>query len=319
MHAEKAPLQLTTLRINLPFFPAAAIHVVRYQTPSPRSCTIMTFFNAFLPPSQLPRLKRPSPHQTCAKNPPVASLHPTRRQLLSTAVSISLTTVLPFPIHAEPSETNRIFLDISVAGKPRGRIVISLYGNDAPTSVDTLVKLVQGNLRNRAGRTAGYKYSQGTKVVAGKRVQLGTIKQVDIANQQPGVPQRQMVTVEVPENRDSNSLSHNAPGIVSVRRGGSFEFCLLLAEDLTLDESNLVVGRVVDGMNIVNDLGKVPTNRKTIRDGYRSVGKAIGDPRAKIDVSCATFEHPDCFSCSNLTCCFGSNHHRVAECSWKTK
>ncbi|CAN8066366.1 unnamed protein product [Agarophyton chilense] len=213
-----------------------------------------------------------------------------RRQVLQLIV-LSVATLPPSTrVHAAPdagagvSASDRVFFDISVAGRPVGRVVIQLFADAAPVSVDTFKRLVEGTLRNRSGRTAGYKYAQAARVISGKRVDLGRVKQIDELNQQPGVPQRQIVTVQVPENRDSNHLSHDAKGLVSVQRGGSFEFSVLLAPDAELDSTHLVIGRVVDGMNVVQVLGNVPTNRKTNRDGFRNIGKAIGDARAKVDL-----------------------------------
>lgn len=68
--------------------------------------------------------------------------------------------------------------------------------------------------------------------------------------------------------------------------GGAFEFQLALGEDRAADAHWVVIGEVVEGMQLVDDLGKVPVNRKTLRDGYRNVGKVIGDSRANLDVRC---------------------------------
>ncbi|KAI0562292.1 cyclophilin type peptidyl-prolyl cis-trans isomerase [Gracilaria domingensis] len=228
-----------------------------------------------------------------------------RRQVLQ---MLLLSVAMPVPAHvhtaplvaaaAAASGSDRVFFEVSVAGRPAGRFVVELFADAAPVSVDTFKKLVDGSLRNRSGRTAGYRYAQASRVIAGKHVELGRVKQIDALNQQPGIPQRQILTVQVPENRDSNQLSHDSKGLVSVQRGGSFEFSVLLAPDAELDESHLVIGRVVDGMNVIDVLGKVPTNRKTIRDGYRNIGRAIGDARAKVDVRYPV--HPFLISCVSL-------------------
>lgn len=244
---------------------------------------------AFVPRPPLPASARQTPPRILRMSePPSPKPYTTsRRRLLSSALSLSAIAVLPTMSRASAVATNTVFMDISVAGNPAGRVVIALYAQEAPVSVDTFVKLINGTLRNRGGKTAGFKYSQAAKVVPDKRVELGRVKQIDALNQQPGLPQRQTVGVDVPENRDANQLHHDMSGLVSVRRGGSFEFSLMLAPDQAMDEQNLVIGRVVEGMDVVERLGKVPTNRKTIRDGYRSLGKAIGDARAKVDV-CTT-------------------------------
>lgn len=217
----------------------------------------------------------------------------TRRQFLRvfTLISLSTTTTIlnSTPINSEtfisPKVTDHVYFEISVAGKQYGRIIVDLYGDEAPKSVDTFKNLVNGTLRSRSGKSTGYRYSQASKIVANKRIELGRIKQIDTINQQPGTPQRQLIPVPIPENRDNNLLSHNQPGLISVKRGGSFEFNVLLDADSTLDEQSIVIGKIVDGMDVIERLSKIPTNKKTNRDGFRNVGKAIGDARAKIDVS----------------------------------
>lgn len=184
-----------------------------------------------------------------------------------------------------PPENPKVYLDISIAGQPKGRITIALARDAAPASVDTFAALANGTLRDRTGRTAGYNRSVGSRVVAGKRVYLGRVNQIDALNQSPGTPQRQQRSVAYPANEDRNNLVHDRPGVVSVSKGGSFEFSISATPDPDVDEESTVIGYVVDGMDVVDQLVKVPTNRKTIRDGYRNIGKAIGDPRANVQVS----------------------------------
>lgn len=181
-------------------------------------------------------------------------------------------------------ETPKVYFDISVAGQPKGRITIALARDAAPASADTFAALANGTLRDRSGRTAGYNRSVGSRVVAGKRVYLGRVNQIDALNQSPGTPQRQQRSVAYPSNEDRNELVHDRPGVVSVSKGGSFEFSISATPDPDVDEESTVIGYVVEGMDVVDQLVKIPTNRKTIRDGYRNIGKAIGDPRANVQV-----------------------------------
>lgn len=240
---------------------------------------------------------------TPSKNPPQVdapaasfsskqTLKSSRRSFIqkvsAAVIALPLVQVPNVPVEAgkEAPQKNghRVFVDISIVGKPKGRITIDLFPNEAPGSVDTFENLISGTLRNRKGRIAGYRYSQATQVIPHSRVYLGRLNQIDSLNQASGTPQRQQVVVEAPLNNDKNDLLHDRPGLVSVEKGGGFEFVITAKPDPALDETNIVIGEVVDGMDLVNTLVNVPINRKTIRDGYRSVGKAIGDPRAKVQV-----------------------------------
>ena len=42
---------------------------------------------------------------------------------------------------AEPEVTQRVFLDIEVGGKPAGRIVVGLFGNEVPKTVANFAAL----------------------------------------------------------------------------------------------------------------------------------------------------------------------------------
>ena len=66
------------------------------------------------------------------------------------------------PALATPTSSHRVYLEISVAGRPRGRVVLRLDPTLAPVSTATVEALATGTLRRRSGRTAGYRYSQAS-------------------------------------------------------------------------------------------------------------------------------------------------------------
>lgn len=182
--------------------------------------------------------------------------------------------------------TDSVYLDIKIAGASVGRLVIGLFGTEAPVSVAAFKESCGDGIKGRAGRTAGYKGSVAGRV-SSTYVEMGRVKQIDELNQSPGTPQRQTRAILPPENRETNSLRHDGRGIVSVKRGGgSFEFIITLERDSSLDNDNLVVGKIIgpDSNLVLEKIAQVPTNRKTVRDGFRNVGRAIGDARAKVDV-----------------------------------
>lgn len=215
-----------------------------------------------------------------------------RRNVLKQIIVLTTANVLLKPLKTpllsiaaeDGQQSPHIYFDMSIAGRPAGRVTIELYGDAAPASSKTFQALVAGNLGNRSGQKAGYRYAQGSRILKGKCVYLGRLNQIDAVNQSPGTPQRQQRLVEYPVNSDHNDISHDSPGLLTVSKGGSFEFGILAQPMPELDQDNIVIGHVVDGMDVVNQLVNVPTNRKTIRDGYRKIGKAIGDARANVQV-----------------------------------
>lgn len=213
-----------------------------------------------------------------------------RRAVLQMAAAAALyTTHIDLALAAEGTTdaavTDRAYLDLRIGGQTAAqRVVIGLFGDAAPNSVGTFKQACNNAVRGRGGAVAGYKYSTGSRVVRGRFVELGRVKQVD-PNQTAGVPQRLPAGVRPSLNNDLNELRHDARGVVGVKKGGgAFEFVIAFNEDQALDEEHIVIGRVMDGFSVLDALEKVPVTKKTSRDGFRKVGKAIGDARAKVDV-----------------------------------
>lgn len=181
--------------------------------------------------------------------------------------------------------TDKVYFDMKIGGNPAGRLEIGLFGGDAPISVESFKEACSSGIKGRAGRTAGYKGSVAGRV-SSTYVGMGVVKQIDELNQSPGTPQRQTRAIVPVENREGNTLAHDARGIVSVKRGGgTFEFLVTLDSDRSLDNDYLVIGKILrDEQDVLAKIASVPTNRKTVRDGFRNVGRAIGDARAKVDL-----------------------------------
>jgi cyclophilin family peptidyl-prolyl cis-trans isomerase len=64
-----------------------------------------------------------------------------------------------------------------------------------------------------------------------------------------------------------NNLKHDAPGIVSVRRGNTSGFGFMIYPGggsdkavSSLDENHIVVGKVLEGMDVVQQLNDVPVD-----------------------------------------------------------
>jgi hypothetical protein len=60
------------------------------------------------------------------------------------------------------------------------------------------------------------------------------------------------------------------------------EFAITVASAGELDETNLVVGRVVEGLDIIVELSKLPVVKDNSGSPFFKAGKAIGDKRANV-------------------------------------
>jgi len=190
----------------------------------------------------------------------------------------------PTPATA-PRISDRCYLDMELNGKLLGRVVVGLWGEEAPTSVQTFAQL--------CGKTypggLSYAYSAMSKVFPNQLVVLGKItgdgtKKVDKKIDETGrvrVTYTDRATYET-ANTDSPSTSHSSEGLVSVRRGGgTFEFGVTLQPMPDLDRDYIVIGQVLEGMDVIKRLSRVKyIPPEDLREAFRSVAKAIGDPRA---------------------------------------
>jgi len=65
------------------------------------------------------------------------------------------------------------------------------------------------------------------------------------------------------KHADQNGLSHDNNGFVSVvRGGGKFDFTIAPKSNRDLDETNLIIGRVLSGMDVVEKINNVPVSRE---------------------------------------------------------
>lgn len=95
-----------------------------------------------------------------------------------------------------------------------------------------------------------YDYSSVWRVLPNERIDVGAVTGKFVARENPNF-----------ENTKSTTLKHDSPGVVSVRRGndGGFGFTIYPGGDASiLNTDNIVVGRVIEGMHVVQKLNEIP-------------------------------------------------------------
>eukprot|EP00977_Amphora_coffeiformis_P020628 scaffold8374_cov175-Amphora_coffeaeformis.AAC.67 len=209
-----------------------------------------------------------------------------RRDALRNAALIASSVFLKRePSFAAESSATAVITDkiyINVKGIPgtdeQKRIVIGLFGKDSPNSVAKLKSLVTSQglpapCRPKAERVlqkeqleankvynaciegedqgVTLQYSQIWRIIRDERIDMGSVLGKFVAR-------------EYPDWQDApNSFKHDSPGVVSVRRGneGGFGFCIYPGNGSSptyLDDEHIVVGRVIEGLDIVEALNQVP-------------------------------------------------------------
>ena len=173
-------------------------------------------------------------------------------------------------------------------------ITIGLFGKDAPQPVSILEKLVtsagypakckpkeiRALQREQLEANKVYNACMETEDTKGVNYDLSTVwrivkdERIDL-----GAVSGKFVAREYPTFNGTNSLSHDAEGVVSVRLGndGGFGFTIYPGggSNSDLDETNIVVGRVIDGMDVVKKLNELPVIQSS-SIGYKAL--ASGDP-----------------------------------------
>jgi cyclophilin family peptidyl-prolyl cis-trans isomerase len=197
-------------------------------------------------------------------------------------------TLLPIRAHAletfsthDAQVTDRIYVEIKglrSSAEPR-RIVIGLFGKDSPDSAFKLKSLAtqQGltaSCRPKAERLLQKEQLEANKVFnsckenekQGVSLQYSTIWRV-IKNERIdlGAVAGKFVARDYPDWQETNgsALKHDAPGLVSVRRGneGGFGFTIYPGDGVDagyLDQEHIVVGQVIEGMDVVQELNEIP-------------------------------------------------------------
>ena len=162
--------------------------------------------------------------------------------------------------------TDKVRFDISVGGENSGALTLGLWRDAAPESVDAFVRLSRGTFVSEAGEEpASYDGAMVDRVERDLSVTFGKLKKTGGTTRLvAGVTRPQRVPVAPPATSDAlNGVSNDAAGLLSVRRGGgSFEFCLATRADAAeqLDSTQIVIGQVLEGMELLERINTLPTN-----------------------------------------------------------
>ncbi|CAO2185301.1 unnamed protein product [Urochloa humidicola] len=205
----------------------------------------------------------------------------------------------PGPCLAKLPVTATAFLDVSIGGEPAGRITVGLFGDASPAATSRFLSLVTG---------VGYRRKEFVKIVPGYVQHGGVVSYPAV----PFVTDRLAAEADALRERcGDGAVVHGSAGAVSivvrdpslpppkpklVAKGGKLEvleeqvgvvpngteFVVTTAAAPELDSSAVLVGRVLDGMDVVDKIAAVPTVRDNGGSPYFRVAKLIGDKRAVV-------------------------------------
>jgi cyclophilin family peptidyl-prolyl cis-trans isomerase len=151
------------------------------------------------------------------------------------------------PSLVAPAVTSRAKLTFAIGDSPVQPLVVGLYGTAAPKSVALFEDLCTGTLGGGL-RYAGSSVSriERDKLIVGGSLAGGSYSSIDRTIDRTGYVRSKVVSrAEDFLNDDMNGLSHDRPGLLSMRRGGgAFEFVLTPAANPALDAERIVIGEI---------------------------------------------------------------------------
>eukprot|EP00546_Thalassionema_frauenfeldii_P009047 CAMPEP_0178916588 /NCGR_PEP_ID=MMETSP0786-20121207/12737_1 /TAXON_ID=186022 /ORGANISM="Thalassionema frauenfeldii, Strain CCMP 1798" /LENGTH=307 /DNA_ID=CAMNT_0020589969 /DNA_START=63 /DNA_END=986 /DNA_ORIENTATION=+ len=222
---------------------------------------------------------------------------------LATVASCGMTKCVAFAEDSSPEITDKVYIDIKAPTDSQSRrIVIGLYGKEAPKSTKMLKQLVSTGLPSRCkplenrllqkeqleankvynscidNESKGVTYEYGTvwRIIKDYRIDVGTVSGKFIAR-------------EFPNWDDSNSLPHKI-GSVSVQKGNESGYGFTIQpsdnKNSPLQSANIVVGEVLDGLDTVAQLNDTPVVTSSKAVNYMALTGSDG-MRAAPSRSCA--------------------------------
>ena len=153
----------------------------------------------------------------------------------------------------------RVFFDISIGDEPAGRIIMKLYKHICPRTAENFRCLCTGEkgIGKETKKPLHFKGSIFHRVVPGFVIQGGDFSDFDGTGGE---------SIYGGMMEDENFiLKHTRPGLLSAANAGKntvgSQFFITLSSELDyLDGKHVVFGRVLEGMDIVKRIEKLPVS-----------------------------------------------------------
>jgi cyclophilin family peptidyl-prolyl cis-trans isomerase len=203
-------------------------------------------------------------------------------QVMRTPPAISTTT-------DGPQITSRVSLGFAIGDSTPEFLTIGLFGQAAPASVELFERLCTGSVSDAPGLTyagsAVHRIEPGRLIAAG-RLAAGDRRAIENSIDETGRV-RSSYTDRAARfvNADTNTLSHDRAGLVSMRKGGgAFEFILTTAADQSLDAEHIVIGEVISGESTLDRMNALPIRPETSKVSQASGTASLLGLRAGVAV-----------------------------------